>query len=91
MTRTKSSAWSARPATATRAPAWVRRSAAWALLAASEALDRLARRVAEVPAAPAERLPAGSEFEFYAQAGAPEGALYVDGQFVGWLPGVTRL
>ena len=30
-------------------------------------------------------------FEFYAEAGAPEGALYVDGQLVGYLPGVTRL
>jgi hypothetical protein len=29
--------------------------------------------------------------EFYAEAGAPEGALYVDGQLVGHLPGVTRL
>jgi hypothetical protein len=30
-------------------------------------------------------------FEFHAEAGAPEGALYVDGRFVGWLPGVRRL
>lgn len=29
--------------------------------------------------------------EFYAEAGAPEGALYVDGQLVARLPGVTRL
>lgn len=29
--------------------------------------------------------------EFYAEAGAPEGALYVDGRRVGVLPGVTRL
>lgn len=29
--------------------------------------------------------------EFYAEAGAPEGALYVDGRLVGHLPGVTRL
>lgn len=28
---------------------------------------------------------------FHAEAGAPEGALYVDGQRVGVLPGVTRL
>ena len=26
-----------------------------------------------------------------AEAGAPEGALYVDGELVGYLPGVTRL
>ena len=30
-------------------------------------------------------------FEFYAEAGAPEGALYVDGAYVGKLPGITRL
>lgn len=30
-------------------------------------------------------------FEFYAEAGAPEGALFVDGQRVGTLPGVRRL
>lgn len=29
--------------------------------------------------------------EFYAEAGAPEGALYVDGQLVGHVSGVTRL
>ena len=31
------------------------------------------------------------ELEFYAEAGAPEGALYVDGQRVGSLHGVNRL
>ncbi len=30
-------------------------------------------------------------FEFHAEAGAPEGALYVDGHLVGWLSGVRRL
>jgi hypothetical protein len=30
-------------------------------------------------------------FEFYAEAGAPEGALFVDGQRIGVLKGVTRL
>jgi hypothetical protein len=29
--------------------------------------------------------------EFYAEAGAPEGALYVDGHLIGFLPGVKRL
>jgi hypothetical protein len=29
--------------------------------------------------------------EFYAEAGAPEGALYIDGELVGMLPGVSRL
>jgi hypothetical protein len=41
---------------------------------------------------PAERAAAGEPvLEFYAQAGAPEGALYVDGQLVGRLDGVSRL
>jgi hypothetical protein len=31
------------------------------------------------------------ELEFYAEAGAPEGALYLDGDLVGYLPGITRL
>ena len=31
------------------------------------------------------------ELEFYAEAGAPEGALYVDGQRVAQLHGITRL
>ena len=30
-------------------------------------------------------------YEFYAHAGAPEGALYVNGELVGYLPGVNRL
>jgi len=29
--------------------------------------------------------------EFYADAGAPEGALYVNGELVGYIEGVTRL
>jgi hypothetical protein len=29
--------------------------------------------------------------EFHADAGALEGALYVDGELVGYLPGVRRL
>ncbi|HEY4080424.1 MAG TPA: hypothetical protein VGM81_06995 [Burkholderiaceae bacterium] len=44
------------------------------------ALTRLRSKRAQVP-----------ELEFYAEAGAPEGALYVDGQLVGQLHGVTRL
>jgi hypothetical protein len=52
------------------------------------ALGQLARRLL-----PAQREASAHEpqLEFYAQAGAPEGALYVDGQLVGHLPGVTRL
>jgi hypothetical protein len=29
--------------------------------------------------------------EFYAEAGAPEGALYLEGKLVGWVSGVRRL
>ena len=64
-----------------------RRLAAALLQSASVLLARLARGLAR------ERAPAMSDprFEFHAEAGAPEGALYVDGRFVGWLPGVSRL
>lgn len=31
------------------------------------------------------------QLEFYAEAGAPEGALYVDGQLVAQLDGIKRL
>ncbi len=61
--------------------------AAALLASASVVLARLSARIV------APRAPAGSDprFEFHAEAGAPEGALYVDGRFVGWLPGVSRL
>jgi hypothetical protein len=57
------------------------------LQSASALLARLALGLAR------EQAPAISDpcFEFHAEAGAPEGALYVDGRFVGWLPGVSRL
>jgi hypothetical protein len=35
--------------------------------------------------------PVPAVLEFYADAGAPEGALYLDGELVGWIPGVRRL
>jgi hypothetical protein len=61
--------------------------AAAQLRAASRLLDRLAIRLSRQPARPwTER-----HIEFHGEAGAPEGALYVDGQLVGHLPGVTRL
>ena len=66
----------------------VREVAAALLRALGAALDSLATRLlyrqATVPA-PEPVL------EFYAEAGAPEGALYVNGRLVGHLPGVTRL
>ena len=66
------------------------RARAWtmALLhAASRVLDSLAARLALAPATPAS----DPLLEFHAEAGAPEGALYVDGQLVGHVVGVNRL
>lgn len=65
-----------------------REVAAALLRAAGTALDTLARRVA-APAEPAA-VPTEPLFEFHAEAGAPEGALYVNGSFVGHVA-VTRL
>jgi hypothetical protein len=88
MTSLKPLPWRASAAS----PPWTypaRHAAAATLRAASAVLARLAQRVA-VPKAPvAEPLP--STIEFYAAAGAPEGALYLDGELVGWIPGVKRL
>ncbi len=66
---------------------FARRVAAGLLRRASLVLERLASGVAPGPEAEA----VDSVVEFHAEAGAPEGALFVDGRFVGWLSGVTRL
>lgn len=69
------------------APSLPRRVAVASLQTASVMLGRLARRLHIV-----EREPVAEPvLEFYAQAGAPEGALYIDGQLVATLPGVSRL
>lgn len=73
-------------------PPWTylaRRVAATSLRSASAVLAHLARRLSVPAPAPEPRLP--TRLEFYAEAGAPEGALYLDGQLVGWVPGVKRL
>jgi len=65
-------------------------AAAGVLRTASAALARAARRLRR---APVERAPKVREIEFqmlYRDAGAPEGALYVDGELVAVLP-VSRL
>jgi hypothetical protein len=72
---------------ATRA---ARRALADLLVAVSQALGRLALALAERPASQVAAL-APHQVEFHADAGAPEGALYVDGQLVALLPGVSRL
>ena len=66
----------------------LRKTLARALRATSRALARAAHTVL----APRKRVaPVAAVYEFYAEAGAPEGALYVDGVLVGTIPGVTRL
>jgi hypothetical protein len=55
---------------------------------ASATLARLALSVADAAAQGPSREPV---LEFHAEAGAPEGALYVDGVLVGMLAGVSRL
>ena len=65
-----------------------RRLLAGGLRSASAALARLSRRLA----LPVVRVPQPvPQLEFYAEAGAPEGALYLNGRLVGWVSGVKRL
>jgi hypothetical protein len=68
-------------------PRWGRAVAATVLRTAGRALDRLAERLASAPRRP---VPLRS-LEFHAEAGAPEGALYVNGELVGFVAGVNRL
>jgi hypothetical protein len=73
-------------------PPWtypLRRLLAAGLRSTSSVLAHLAQRMA-VPALPDVKK-APEVLEFYADAGAPEGALYLDGKLVGYLPGVKRL
>ena len=65
----------------------LRHGVASLLSAASAALAHIAQRLLHVEAA-SQRQPV---LEFYADAGAPEGALYVDGRLVGHIAGVSRL
>lgn len=76
------------PFAAPQSQPW-RRLAALALRCTSHAMARLSRRLHGRPVDARLRRP--PELEFYAEAGAPEGALYVDGELVGHVPGVTRL
>jgi hypothetical protein len=59
---------------------------ALALRIGSAQLARLAHRLL-----PSHRLKRIPELEFYAEAGAPEGALYADGRRIGTIAGITRL
>ena len=84
MSSLKELRWDTSPAPASAAG---RRLAAALLRSASALLSGLAASLTSEPA------PALSDprLEFHAEAGAPEGALYVDGRLVGWLSGVRRL
>lgn len=63
-----------------------RRLAALVLLMLSAALARLSHRLSHVMGADdAEEAAVDPRLEFYAEAGAPEGALYVDGELVGYV------
>ena len=64
-----------------------RRALAALLRAAGRGLDALATRLA--PADEPETI--DPVLEFYGEAGAPEGALYIDGRLVGHVQGVNRL
>lgn len=64
------------------------RFAASALTAASVVLARLADSLAEPAKSVDGPLP---RLEFHAEAGTSQGAIYLDGEWVGSIPGVTRL
>lgn len=84
----------------TKAPAWtlepqtrpwgdrLRRLTARAMRRMGASLARLARQWGRGSEDTPQQQPV---FEFHAEAGAPEGALFVDGQRVGVLEGVQRL
>lgn len=65
-----------------------RETAAALLRAIGASLERLALRLLHAQPAVAQAEPV---IEFCAEAGAPEGALYVNGELVARLTGVTRL
>jgi hypothetical protein len=85
----KSLSWT-RPAS--RPPgSLARRTAAAGLRVASHLLARLARRLRGAEPTPALHLPVVEFHPSHRDAGAPEGALYVDGELVGYVHGITRL
>lgn len=54
-------------------------------------VKRAARAIRLVFSPAYRRRRARNQLEFYAEAGAPEGALYVDGQLAAQLEGIKRL
>ncbi len=80
----------AAPSFAPQPPSLLQQLSASSLRSASRLLARLARLTRQL-ARRGHRTRRPQALEFYAAAGAPEGALYLDGELVGHLPGVTRL
>ena len=68
-------------------PHGLRRMTARTLRFTGRRLVGWAHRILAVERAPARE----PVLEFYAEAGAPEGALYLDGELVGRVEGVSRL
>lgn len=69
------------------APRW-RVLVAKTLRRGSRMLVRIAHRLSRTSLVGKQGAPA---LEFYLEAGAPEGALYAEGEFIGHVQGVTRL
>lgn len=77
------------PYFAPRSPSF-RRYVAGLLRTVSHSLAQLSRAMSATERARSR--PSGEMvYEFYAEAGAPEGALFVNGELVGYVSGVTRL
>ena len=85
----KSLPWSYHPAEPDLAHR-LRYAVASVLRVSSRILAKAARRLAAAETAKDRAKPIG-HLEFYAEAGAPEGAIYADGVLVGYLTGVKRL
>ena len=83
----KSLPWSDHPAKHDREYR-LRHAVAAVLRGVSLMLSRLARRIATSKKVRHADI---SHLEFYAEAGAPEGAIYADGVLVGYVMGLKRL
>jgi hypothetical protein len=87
----KSLPWTYRPYVEGPRARTPRLVAAALLRFASAVLTRMARQLAAAEKRRQDAVVRATVLEFYAEAGAPEGALYADGQLVGYLSGVKRL
>ncbi len=87
----KSLPWTYRPYVETPRARTPRLVAAVLLRFASAVLARMARQLAASERKRQSAVVRATVLEFYAESGAPEGALYADGVLVGYLDGVKRL